>query len=182
MRITIHDMELYQAVPVNEMAFHKPQMEAKLMSQTRNIVEWWGFLCYLAHYADANNLTNHEKGKLRALLKELYEDKLLAGDPSKVKRTALQLHWGTGNRNIPGLELLTDRSRVASFIGDRFYSENVEVPQDVLEEVAAAFMHDAATLIDLIADGSVGDIYAYIDNTFPSRVEPQKKKIRRRKR
>lgn len=52
MKIKVHDMELYRAVPVNEMAYRKPQMEAKLISQTRNIVEWWGFLYYMAHYAD----------------------------------------------------------------------------------------------------------------------------------
>lgn len=182
MKITIHDMQLYEPIPVSEMAFHKPQMEAKLMQQTRNIVEWWGFLYYMSHYADVNNLTNHEKGKLRSLLKELYEDKVISGNAPKIKRATLQLHWGEGNRSIPGLELLTDVNRVASFIGDRFYAENVDVAENALKEVATAFMKDAPTLIDLIADGDVQRIYAYIDNTFPSSVMPQKRKSRRRKR
>lgn len=71
MKIKPHDMELYQSVPMNEMAYHKTQMEAKLIAQTHNIVEWWGFLYYMTHYADVNNLINHEKGKLRSILKNL---------------------------------------------------------------------------------------------------------------
>ena len=125
MRITVHDMELYNHVPINEMAYRKVQMEAKLIAQTRNIIEWWGFLYYMANYADVNHLTNHEKGKLRSLLKELYEDKLVTGNPSKVKRNTLLLHWGEGDRNIPGIEVLTDKNRVASIISDRFYVENI---------------------------------------------------------
>lgn len=178
MRITVHDMQLYE--PVNEMAFHKPQMEAKLVQQTRNIVEWWGFLYYMANYGDVNNLTNHEKGKLRSLLKELHEDKVLSGNAPKIKRTTLQLHWGEGNRSIPGLELLTDVDRVASFIDDRFYAENVDVPDEVLKDVARAFMADAPTLIDLIADGDVAAIDKYMDDTFPSTVLPQKRRRRKR--
>lgn len=181
MKIKVHDMELYRAVPVNEMAYRKPQMEAKLISQTRNIVEWWGFLYYMAHYADVNNLTNHEKGKLRSLLKELYEDKLLVGNPSKVKRNTLLLHWGDGNKDIPGIEILTDVARVASFINDRFYAEQIDVPSDTLNEVSMAFMRDAPTLIDLISDGDAQTIFAYIDDTFPSSTPPQKSKNRRRK-
>lgn len=181
MKITVHDLSLYQPVPKNEMAYKKPQMEAKLISQTRNIVEWWGFLYYLSHYSDANNLTNHEKGKLRAILKELYEDKVVSGNPSKIKRNTLQLHWGYGNRDIPGVEILTDKSRVSSYISDRLYEEQVEVTPDVLDDVSYAFMHDAPVLIDLIADGDAQEIFKYIDDTFPSSVMPQKYKNRRRK-
>lgn len=182
MRIKVHDMELYKSVPMNEMAYHKPQMEAKLISQTRNIVEWWGFLYYMAHYADVNNLTNHEKGKLRSILKELYEDKLFVGNPPKVKRNTLMLHWGRGNREIPGIEILTDVSRVSSIISDRFYDEKIDASDDVLKAVSNAFMTDAPTLINLISDGDTQKIFAYIDDTFPSGVLPQKRKNRRRKR
>lgn len=182
MRITIHDMALYSPVPINEMAYRKVQMEAKLIAQTRNIIEWWGFLYYMANYADVNNLTNHEKGKLRSLLKELYEDKLVTGNPSKVKRNTLLLHWGEGDRNIPGIEVLTDKNRVASIISDRFYVENIEAPKETLDAVSKAFMQAAPTLIDLIADGDATRIYAYIDNTFPSRTEPQRTRSYRRKR
>lgn len=181
LRIRVHDLALYGPVPMNEMAYRKSQMEAKLISQTRNIVEWWGFLYYMAHYGDVNNLTNHEKGKLRSLLKELYEDKLLVGNPSKVKRNTLLLHWGDGNRDIPGIELLSDVSRVESFISDRFYEEQIDVSDEILNEVAVAFMQDAPTLVDLIADGDSQKIFAYIDSTFPSSTTPQKVKNRRRK-
>ena len=180
LKIKLHDMELYQTVPLNEMAYRKPQMQAKLIAQTRNIVEWWGFLYYMAHYADVNNLTNHEKGKLRSLLKELYEDKLLVGNPSKVKRSTLNLHWGFGNDDIPGIEILTDVNKVASLISDRFYVEQIDVPSDTLKDVSRAFMEDAPVLIDLISDGDASKIFAYIDNTFPSKTLPQRRKNRRR--
>lgn len=82
------------------------------------------------------------------------------------------------NFSMPGRLRFEDR--VASFIDDRFYAENVDVPDEVLKDVARAFMADAPTLIDLIADGDVAAIDKYMDDTFPSTVLPQKRRRRKR--
>lgn len=178
MKIRIKDLQLYE-MPVDEMAYARPRMAAKLVGKTNDIVRWWGFLYYLTHCGDPNGLLNHEKGKLAELLNELRADQLKSGNSSRIKRGMLLAHWGKGTSDMPGRELLTDEPSVAAIVSAELYKERIFLEEAVLSEVCQAFMVAAPKLIDLICDGTPQQVYEYLDGEFPSTVVPQKKRRRK---
>lgn len=178
MKIRIKDLQLYE-MPVDEMAYARPQMAAKIVGKTDDIARWWGFLYYLAHYGDSNGLLNHEKGKLAGLLNVLRADQLKSGNSSRIKRSMLLAHWGKGTSDMPGRELLTDEPSVAAIISAELYKERIFLEESTLSEVCQAFMAVAPRLIDLICDGTPQQVYTYLDKEFPSKVLPQKRHRRK---
>lgn len=169
-------LELYNVPPLNEMAYGRKQMAAILVHQTDSIVSLWGYLYFLTHYEDRNNLLNHKKSKFLGLLDSLQKYEVKDANASKTKKKILDTHWGYGDSNIPGRELLTNKEAViAAFIG-KLYAECEEPSDEVLSEIGEEFMKDAPMLIDLISYGTREDAKQYLDSVFPSHTMPQKKK------
>lgn len=171
LRLRLHDSDLYKC-PINEMAYHRPEMAAKIVAKTNDILAWWGFLYYLSHYVNTNNLMHHEKGKLIALLNELCADKVKGGNDSKVKRKILLSHWGDGGGvvggvRIPGREIMSDERSVWAIVSAELYKECVDVGSGTASEICRAFMTDAPRLVDLICDGDASSIRDYVDRAFP---------------
>lgn len=171
-------LELYDVPPMNEMAYGRKQMAAILVHQTNSIVSWWGYLYFLTHYEDRNNLLNHEKGKFLGLLDMLQKYEVKDANASKTKKKILDTHWGKGDRSIPGRELLTDKEAVIAALIGKLYAECEDPSEEILSEISIEFMKDAPTLIDLISCGTREDVRQYLDVVFPSRVAPQKKRRR----
>lgn len=172
-------LELYNVPPLNEMAYGRKQMAAILVHQTDSIVSLWGYLYFLTHYGDRNNLLNHEKGKLLGLFGTLQDYEVKDGDAAKTKKKILDTHWGDGDTNIPGRELLTRKDAVIAAIIGKLYEENEDPSDEVLSEIGEEFIKDAPMLIDLISVGTYEDAKQYLDSVFPSRTMPQKKKRKR---
>lgn len=172
-------LELYNVPPLNEMAYGRKQMAAILVHQTDSIVSWWGYLYFLTHYGDRNNLLNHEKGKLLELFATLQDYEVKDGNAAKTKKKILDTHWGDGDTNIPGRELLTRKDAVIAAVIGKLYEENEDPSDEVLSEIGEEFMKDAPILIDLISVGTYEDARKYLDTMFPSHTMPQKKKHKR---
>ena len=160
------DVELYK-MPLNEMSYRIPQMAAKIIGKTNDIVSWWGLLWCIDRYGICPTLVAHEKGKLKGLLKELFHDTTKAGRSSNIKRNILNVHWGEGNSTYPGRDLKTNSETVCSIINNKLRYEKAVLPKEDVLKAAEAFQCDIGILISLICDGDDDAIDEYIDSMFP---------------
>lgn len=145
---------------ITAMSFNRDKIEAKIDSQTPNIVIWWCLCWYLSNVENKNGLLHHEKIKLKGLLRKLSELSFSGNNTKKVKFKLIKGLW------IDGYDYDKKPGAVISEFIDKFDSEGIEEDEEMNQKIAKEFGKELPTLINLVCQEDYSKIADYINNKF----------------
>lgn len=145
---------------ITSMSFSKEVLEDKIDKQTPNIIKWWCLCWYLKNIENKNGLLNHEKGKLKGLLRKLSELSFTGKNATRVKRNILENLW------VRGYEYINKPGAVISDFMDKFEDEGIEEDEKRNQIIAKEFGKNVMKLIELICQTDYQEISNYVDNMF----------------
>ena len=145
---------------ISAMSFNREVLMDKIDNQTPNVIKWWCLCWYLKNIENKNGLLNHEKGKLKGVLRKLSELTFTGKNAERVKKNIMESLWigGYGFVKKPG-------AVIANFI-EKFIDEGIEDDEDRNQIIAKEFGKHVPKLIELLCQTEYSKISNYVDETF----------------